>query len=1515
LATSSTYTPVSGDQGDYIEVVVTGTGSYTGTVTSTPTAQVAATTPLSGVTISGTAQVGSTLTASVAPTGATVAYQWQESSNGTNYTPINLATSNTYTPVSTDRGDCIEVVATGSGSYTGMVTSAATAQVTALLSGVTISGTPQVGVKLTASVAPVGATATYQWQESYDGIHYSSINLATSSTYTPVSGDQGYCIEVVATGSGSYTGQVTSAATAQVAATTLLSGVTISGTPQVGSTLTASAAPAGATATYEWEESTTLGGSYSPITLSSTYTLVLSNAGYYIEVVAMGTGGYTGTVTSTPTAQVPPSLSGVTTSGTYQVGKTLTATVKPTGATATYQWQESSNGANYSSITGATSSTYTLVSANSGYYIEVVATGSGSYTGSKTSSAKWFAVLTGVTISGTAQVGSTLTASVAPAGATVAYQWQESSNGANYSSINLATPSTYTPVSGDQGYYIEVVASGSGSYAGSVTSAPTAQVAAAEIPLTGVTISGTPQVGDTLTASVAPAGATVTYQWQESSNGASYSFITGATASAYTPVSGDLGDYIEVVATGTGAYSGSETSTPTAQVAAAATIAIPINKAAIPGVTVPVTGETPVLAISDTGEYTETVSWNGSPSTFAPSTAYTATITITPGSGYTLTGVVQDFFTVAGATTVSNAADSGVVTALFPATAAPIAPIQTIAPTITTPIYATDTSVSGTAVPGASVSLTINGGTAQMATADKTTGAWTVNGLTLAEGDTISVTAILSPDTLSNPATATVAAAPVQTAYTVTYDGNGNDGGNVPTGSHTYAWGAIVTVLNNTGGLSKIGCTFAGWNTDRSGSGTPYAAGNVFSITSNAVTLYAQWEASNVATQSLLPPEISPVSGGSTGSQTVTISDPNPPSISVDDAVYYTLNNTMPTLQSCKCTRLPFTFALDQSAEVSAAVYNQVYGWSQPACVTYTLIIPTSVPYQTISTSVYAPPTTISFSNSESGNTVNLSNLLAAPSSNTTVPLPPLVIQSGTSPANAVVVSVYAGTTISAASNSNWSGSINAPTVQSINSVTVVPDQGDTATVDSVIEIGAGNTPLTFNQPVQILFPGQAGKHVGYYQNSVFTPILPMSPGSVADLGQGQSGYYDSGADLVVWTTHFTQYVIYTEASQTASTVAGGITSIPTPAPGATSLTSPTVPSGFTITIATSSNAGVIATNGTITPPAAATTVNLVFTVTDTSDDTTANTSSIAVIVPAAPINNTSGGGNREILLAIDTGSLPLATVGVPYSETIVTNNSGILPYIFSVASGSLPEGLTLAPGTGILNGTPTAAGQYSFSIAVKDAAGTTASRAYALIVNAAAENQPATLSDVTGNWAQGSIEKLVSLGYIAGYPDGTFKPGNQITRAEFCAIMDKVLDLTTAPAEAGTRQQTPTFTDVSTGDWFDQAVESAVYAGIAKGYGDGTFHPNAPISRQEIACVLVHALDESDLADSNARAVTKFLDDRDIAWWSRGFIFVALQQGIVSGYPDGSFKPENETTRAEACTMIANFLRAYSKK
>jgi hypothetical protein len=112
-----------------------------------------------------------------------------------------------------------------------------------------------------------------------------------------------------------------------------------------------------------------------------------------------------------------------------------------------------------------------------------------------------------------------------------------------------------------------------------------------------------------------------------------------------------------------------------------------VNIPAIGGVTAPVTGATPVAAITETAQYTGTVSWSpalAADGTFAPGTAYAATITLTAKPGFTFTGVAANSFTVAGATSVTNSADTGVVTAVFPATA-PI-PVTPPAPPVTPPV-------------------------------------------------------------------------------------------------------------------------------------------------------------------------------------------------------------------------------------------------------------------------------------------------------------------------------------------------------------------------------------------------------------------------------------------------------------------------------------------------------------------------------------------------------------------------------------------------------------------------------------------------------------------------------------------------------------------------------------------------------------------------------------------------------------------------------------------------------------
>lgn len=165
--------------------------------------------------ITGTVRTGSTVTAgALTPSAATVTRQWQRASATTGpWTDISGATSNTYAIPAGDIGMFLRVVATGTGTYDGTATSAATARVTTLVTAIAaISGTPTVGSTLTAGArTPSAATVSYQWYRS--GV---AIAGATASTYTLTSADLGATMTVAATGTGNYTGTVTSAATAAV---------------------------------------------------------------------------------------------------------------------------------------------------------------------------------------------------------------------------------------------------------------------------------------------------------------------------------------------------------------------------------------------------------------------------------------------------------------------------------------------------------------------------------------------------------------------------------------------------------------------------------------------------------------------------------------------------------------------------------------------------------------------------------------------------------------------------------------------------------------------------------------------------------------------------------------------------------------------------------------------------------------------------------------------------------------------------------------------------------------------------------------------------------------------------------------------------------------------------------------------------------------------------------------------------------------------------------------------------
>lgn len=449
-----------------------------------------------------------------------------------------------------------------------------------------IVGTPQVGVELTAgALTPADATASYQWQRSSTKSGtYSNITGAASKRYTPVPSDEGKYLKVVATGTGDFTGKITSIATAAVLPSETITAIgAISGTPKVGTVLTAGVlTPSDANATYQWKISSTASGTYSNISgaTNNKYTPVAGDVGKYIKVTATGSDGFTGTVTSAASAQVLPKDSLVSIGsiiGTAQIGVELTAgTINPSSATVSYQWQSSSSAnGTYTNITGATSNKYTPKDSDLNRYLKVTATGTGSYTGTVTSTAT-AAVIAKIalnsmgSITGNAVVGEQLTAgTISPSNATVSYQWVISdTESGSYANISGADTNKYTIKDSDENKFIKVIVTGTSGFTGTLTS--NAVQISPKIGLESIgDIIGIAKAGVELRASdILPTGATVSYQWMRSSSAdGSYSTISGANSSRYTPSDNDAGKYIMVIASGTGNYTGTVTSSPTDAVA------------------------------------------------------------------------------------------------------------------------------------------------------------------------------------------------------------------------------------------------------------------------------------------------------------------------------------------------------------------------------------------------------------------------------------------------------------------------------------------------------------------------------------------------------------------------------------------------------------------------------------------------------------------------------------------------------------------------------------------------------------------------------------------------------------------------------------------------------------------------------------------------------------------------------------------------------------------------------------
>lgn len=171
------------------------------------------------------------------------------------------------------------------------------------------------------------------------------------------------------------------------------------------------------------------------------------------------------------------------------------------------------------------------------------------------------------------------------------------------------------------------------------------------------------------------------------------------------------------------------------------------------------------------------------------------------------------------------------------------------------------------------------------------------------------------------------------------------------------------------------------------------------------------------------------------------------------------------------------------------------------------------------------------------------------------------------------------------------------------------------------------------------------------------------------------------------------------------------------------------------------------------------------------------------------------------------------------------------------------------------------------------------------------------SFSDIAGHWAEANIKQAVQDGIVNGYSDGTFKPGKTITRAEFAVMLMNALQVQEAGAEL-------TFTDqADIGRWARSAVAQAVQAGIISGYSDGTFRANANITRAEMVAMMGRAFG----LPMNPNAVTSFADNGTIPVWAKSAVAMLQERGIVNGIGGNTFNPHKQATRAEAIVMLLN--------
>lgn len=176
--------------------------------------------------------------------------------------------------------------------------------------------------------------------------------------------------------------------------------------------------------------------------------------------------------------------------------------------------------------------------------------------------------------------------------------------------------------------------------------------------------------------------------------------------------------------------------------------------------------------------------------------------------------------------------------------------------------------------------------------------------------------------------------------------------------------------------------------------------------------------------------------------------------------------------------------------------------------------------------------------------------------------------------------------------------------------------------------------------------------------------------------------------------------------------------------------------------------------------------------------------------------------------------------------------------------------------------------------------------------------------------WCHAAVDYVTENGIMQGYGNKIFNPGKDLTRAQLAKLLYNLEN----PSEKA--KTDIAFSDVANGEWYYDAVMWAASAGVVKGYTDGTFRPNTPISRQEMVTMIYRYAQYKGLDTTHdANGWTSFEDSAAIGNFAKDAVAWTAEHGIVNGYTNGTFKPRGTASRGHVAQVMMKFAIAYDLK